>query len=89
MRSSATRSKDEAQQQIDQIKQEIDGGAAFSDLANQHSDCPSGKGGGDLGQFGRGQMVGEFEDAAFGLEVGATSGVVETPFGFHLIKRTG
>jgi parvulin-like peptidyl-prolyl isomerase len=88
-RSSATRSRDQAQQQIQQIKTEIDGGADFSELATKHSDCPSGKKGGDLGSFGRGQMVPEFETAAFGLPVGGTSGVVETPFGYHLIRRTG
>ena len=89
MRSSASRSKQDAQQQIDQIKQQLDGGADFGDLAKQHSDCPSGRDGGDLGAFGKGQMVGEFEQAAFSLDVGGTSGVVETPFGFHVIKRTG
>ena len=89
MRSTATRSKEEAVQQIGQIKQQLDGGADFGQLAQQHSDCPSGKNGGDLGMFGRGQMVGEFEEAAFGLEVGGTSDVVETPFGYHIIRRTG
>ncbi len=88
MRSSASRSQDEARTQIDQIKTQLDGGASFADLAKQHSDCPSSAKGGDLGNFGRGQMVGEFETAAFGLEVGGTSGVVETPFGYHIIQRT-
>ena len=88
-RSSATRSKDEARAQIDGLKTELDGGADFAALAKQHSDCPSGKSGGDLGMFGRGQMVKAFEDTTYGLEVGGTSGVVETPFGFHLIRRTG
>jgi peptidyl-prolyl cis-trans isomerase C len=88
-RSSATRSKDEAAQQIQALKAQIDGGADFADLAQQHSDCPSGKSGGDLGNFGRGQMVGPFEEAAFGLVVGGTSGVVETDFGYHIIRRTG
>jgi parvulin-like peptidyl-prolyl isomerase len=88
-RSSATRTKAEAQAQIDDIKQALDAGGDFGSLAGQHSDCPSGKQGGSLGAFGRGQMVKAFEDAAFGLDVGATSGVVETDFGFHLIQRTG
>ena len=88
-RSSATRSKEEAQSQITQIKTDLDGGADFAQLAQKNSDCPSGKKGGDLGMFGRGQMVKAFEDTAFGLEAGATSGVVETPFGYHIIQRTG
>lgn len=88
-RSSATRSKDEAMEQIGSIKQELDEGADFAELAKKHSDCPSGRSGGDLGTFGRGQMVPEFEKAAFSLDVGAKSDVVETAFGFHLILRTG
>ena len=88
MRSTATRSKQDALTQIEQLKERIDAGADFEDLAATHSDCPSGKEGGDLGAFGRGQMVKPFEDAAFGMSVGETSGVIETPFGYHLIRRT-
>lgn len=89
MRSSATRSKEEAQQQIQSILDKLQTGGEFASLAREHSDCPSSAKGGDLGSFGRGQMVGPFEDSAFGMEVGQTSGVVETPFGYHIIQRTG
>ena len=88
-RSSATRSKDEALEQITALKAEIDGGADFAELAANHSDCPSGSSGGSLGSFGKGQMVREFEEATFAMAVGETSDVVETDFGYHLIQRTG
>ena len=87
-RSSATRSKEEAETQIADVGQQLGGGADFAALAREHSDCSSAQAGGDLGGFGRGQMVKAFEDAAFGLEVGGTSDVIETPFGFHIIHRT-
>lgn len=88
-RSSATRSKEEARSEIEAVSERIKGGEDFGDIAAEVSDCPSGQRGGDLGSFGRGQMVREFEDAAFGLDVGQTSGVIETDFGYHLIQRTG
>ena len=62
---------------------------SFSDVARQVSKCPSGQNGGDLGFFGRGQMVKPFEDAAFELEIGKVSLPIQTQFGFHLIERTG
>ncbi|AUH50538.1 peptidylprolyl isomerase [Chromobacterium sp. ATCC 53434] len=59
----------------------------FSALAQEHSTCPSGKQGGSLGQFGRGQMVPEFEQAVFGTEAGQiTPHLVETQFGYHIIQ---
>ncbi len=88
MRSTASRSKDDAESQITALKSELDGGAEFADVAREHSDCSSSSKGGDLGSFGRGMMIGAFEDSAFGLDVGATSGVVETDFGYHIIHRT-
>ena len=62
-------------------------GSDFVDLARQYSDCPSAAAGGDLGTFGRGVMVPAFEEAAFAIGVEAISEVVETPFGYHVIKR--
>ncbi|MGB8332688.1 MAG: peptidylprolyl isomerase [Polyangiales bacterium] len=87
-RSSATRSKEDARSQIAAIEKRLQEGADFAALAREHSDCGSALGGGDLGGFGRGQMVKGFEDAAFALNVGDTSGIIETPFGFHIIHRT-
>lgn len=69
------------------LQKKIQEGKDFQDLAREHSSCPSGKSGGDLGEFGRGMMVQPFEDAAFALQVGETSGPVRTQFGFHLIQR--
>ena len=86
-RSTATRSKAEAQQQINAIKAQLDAGGDFGQLARKHSDCPSSADGGDLGSFGKGMMTRPFEDAAFALAVGGTSGVVETEFGYHIIHR--
>jgi len=87
-RSTASRSKAEAQAGIVDLQKQLAAGADFAELATAHSDCPSASRGGDLGLFGRGQMVAPFEEAVFGLSVGAVSDVVETPFGFHLILRT-
>ena len=62
-------------------------GGNFSQIAMQKSLCPSGKKGGDLGVFGRGKMVREFEQAAFALQKGQTSQPIKTEFGWHIIKR--
>ncbi|MBQ8814941.1 MAG: peptidylprolyl isomerase [Lachnospiraceae bacterium] len=64
----------------------VSGEQTFEDAAKEKSTCPSGGRGGDLGEFGRGQMVKEFEDAAFEAEIGAVVGPVKTQFGYHLIK---
>lgn len=69
--------------------QVINEGADFGALAAVNSKCPSSASGGDLGNFGRGQMVKPFEDAAYALEVGNYSEPVQTQFGWHVIQRTG
>ncbi len=81
--------KAQAKTKIDEIKKQLDGGADFAELAKENSDCPSGQKGGDLGEFTRGNMVKPFEDAAFSQEIGKVGDIVETQFGYHLIKVTG
>lgn len=71
---------------INAIEKRLEAGESFPLVAIDTSEGPSGAKGGDLGLFGRGQMVGAFEEAAFALEPGEVSGPVETQFGFHLIK---
>ena len=78
----------ETEQQAQSLMEQVRNGANFADLARQHSRCPSSRAGGDLGQFGRGQMVPEFEQAAFDNPVGALVGPVRTQFGYHLVLRT-
>ncbi len=76
-----------AKAQADQILKQLSSGAKFEDLAKKMSQDPgSAANGGDLGFFSKGQMVPAFENAAFALKPGQTSGVVETPFGFHIIR---
>jgi peptidyl-prolyl cis-trans isomerase C len=69
-----------------EIMEEIANGKLFEDAAAEYSSCPSGTAGGDLGAFSRGQMVPEFEEAAFAMEIGKVSEPVQTQFGYHLIK---
>ena len=69
-----------------ELMAKINGGDNFGELAQKFSDCPSGKKGGDLGWFGRGQMIKEFENAAFDGQKGQVVGPVKTQFGYHLIK---
>lgn len=75
--------------EADLIKSKIDKGEGFETMAKKYSKCPSGSNGGDLGYFERGQMVKEFEDAAFDLPVGKVSAPVQTQFGWHIIKVYG
>lgn len=84
------RTKEEA---IDELKKYINminsGEESFEDLASKYSDCSSAKRGGDLGFFERNQMQKPFEEAAFSLQIGEMSSIVETDSGVHIIKRTG
>ncbi len=75
----------DSEEKANVIKEEIEGGKSFEDAAKEYSTCPSKERGGDLGAFGKGQMVPEFEEAAFGAELGQLVGPVQTQFGYHLI----
>lgn len=84
-----TRSKEEARARAQEVLDKVRRGEDFAALARQYSDEPGAdRTGGDLNRFGRGVMVAPFEQAAFSLRVGEISDIVETPFGFHIIKRT-
>jgi parvulin-like peptidyl-prolyl isomerase len=86
---SLTRTKDDARKLAETLLAKVKAGGNFAQLAREHSSGPSAARGGAMGQpFGRMQMDYAFEKATFALPVGGISGVVETPFGFHIIKRT-
>lgn len=76
----------ETEDEAKDLKQKIEGGEDFGELAKQHSKCPSGRGGGDLGTFKKGDMVPEFDTVVFGeLPIGEVSEPVQTQFGYHVI----
>lgn len=84
-----TRSREEARQLAQKVLLEIRGGASFEQMITRYSDEPgAAERGGDLGVFERTLMVKPFSDAAFALKVNEVSEVVETQYGFHIIKRT-
>ncbi|MDP6491004.1 MAG: peptidylprolyl isomerase [Kiritimatiellia bacterium] len=79
-----------ARSRIDDLRSQVEGGTDFSELAAAHSDCPSGqRAGGSLGWFSRGMMVPEFDEAVFDMEIGALSDVIESSFGYHIIRKLG
>jgi peptidyl-prolyl cis-trans isomerase C len=71
-----------------ELKEEIENGADFAEIAQKYSTCPSSRNGGDLGQFGPGQMVPEFDKAVFSGDVGIVYGPIQTQFGYHLLEVT-
>jgi len=72
----------------EKLKSEIESGSDFAEMAKQHSQCPSGAQGGDLGQFRPGQMVPEFDKVVFHEDIGKVHGPVQTQFGYHLVEIT-
>jgi len=78
----------DSEEKANDILEDITDGLKFEDAAAQYSTCPSKEAGGDLGQFGKGQMVPEFEEAAFSMKKGEISNPVKTQFGYHIIKLT-
>jgi len=71
-----------------ELKQEIEQGTDFGDAAKEHSSCPSGAQGGDLGSFGPGMMVPEFDKVVFSAPLNTVQGPVKTQFGYHLLEVT-
>lgn len=78
----------ETEEDAQKVIAAIEAGASFEDAAQEHSKCPSNQKGGDLGFFQKGQMVPEFEEAAFALDLNVLSAPVQTQFGYHIIKKT-
>lgn len=78
----------ETEAKCNELKSQIEQGSDFADLARQHSKCPSGVQGGELGEFGPGQMVREFDQVVFSADVGKVQGPVRTQFGYHLVEVT-
>ncbi len=71
-----------------ELKTQIEAGTDFTEIAKEHSSCPSGKSGGDLGEFGPGMMVPEFDKVVFTADINTVQGPVQTQFGYHLLEVT-
>lgn len=78
----------DSKEKCEALKAEIEGGQDFAEVARQNSTCPSGRQGGDLGSFGPGQMVREFDEVVFSRELNKVHGPVKTQFGYHLLEIT-
>lgn len=78
----------DTEKQCQDLKNRIEEGADFAELAKEHSSCPSGQQGGDLGQFSPGMMVKEFDEVVFSADVNTVQGPVKTQFGYHLLEVT-
>lgn len=78
----------DSEDQCASLKQQIEDGADFAEVAKENSNCPSGRSGGDLGEFGPGQMVKEFDEVVFSGELNTVHGPVKTQFGYHLLEIT-
>jgi len=78
----------DSKEACESLKTEIENGADFAALAREHSSCPSGSRGGDLGSFGPGMMVPEFDKVVFSAPVNVVQGPVKTQFGYHLLEVT-
>ena len=72
----------------EELKTKIADGENFADIAREHSTCPSGRKGGELGEFGPGQMVSEFDTVVFSAPINEVQGPVKTQFGYHLLEVT-
>ena len=78
----------DSEQKCDELKNQIENGSDFAEVAREHSSCPSGRKGGDLGTFGPGQMVREFDEVVFSAPLNEVQGPVKTQFGYHLLEVT-
>jgi len=78
----------DTEEQCNELKTKIEAGESFEEIAKQFSSCPSGSNGGDLGEFGPGQMVKEFDEVVFNAELNTVQGPVKTQFGYHLLEVT-
>jgi len=78
----------DTQEQCEELKKKIESGTDFAEVAKEHSKCPSGRRGGDLGEFRPGQMVKEFDEVVFSAALNQVHGPVKTQFGYHLLEIT-